>query len=137
MKVAAFVLFFVGVLTLALSNLGFGQAVPGGTPGREQSMEDKGTPPSPDAKKATGEITALDAKAGTLTVKVEGKELSLDAKSGDAKKSLEKIKIGDKVTVSYTSGPTGQLVAQSVIKAEAKAGDEKPKGEKAKESSAK
>ncbi|HEV8342278.1 MAG TPA: hypothetical protein VGR30_07895 [Candidatus Binatia bacterium] len=123
MKRETLVILFAGALVLALSTAGFAQAVPGGTPGREQGMEDKGIPASPDAKKATGEVISIDSKAGTLTLKAEGKEMKLDATGAAAKKSLADIKVGDKVIVQYSTGPKGQLVAQSVEKPGAERGE--------------
>lgn len=59
-------------------------------------------------KQATGEVTAVDAKANTLTVK--GKKgdvtVSTDDKTkvmaGKEKKTLADVKAGDKVSVKYT-----------------------------------
>jgi len=59
-------------------------------------------------KQVTGEVTAVDAKANTLTVK--GKKgdvtVSTDDKTkvvaGKDKKTLADVKAGDKVTVKYT-----------------------------------
>ncbi|MCL5966289.1 MAG: hypothetical protein M1550_03605 [Deltaproteobacteria bacterium] len=69
------------------------------------------------AKKAkpkfvTGTIEALDAAAGTLTVK--GKKESISLKAGE-KVKLEGFKVGEKVTVKYSDG-----TALSVLKPKAK-----------------
>lgn len=59
------------------------------------------------AKHVTGEVTAVDVKAETLTVKGEKGDVTVkaDAKThimiGKDKKSLADIKAGDKVTVKY------------------------------------
>lgn len=76
-------------------------------------------------KFVTGTIEALDAAAGTLTVK--GKKESVSLKAGE-KVKLEGFKVGDKVTVKY-SGDT----ALSVMKPKAKKGAAaKPAGEEKK-----
>ena len=66
-----------------------------------------------------GEVTFLDAKAGTLTVKTKGKDLNLTVESKGTKSALEKIKVGDTVRVSYNE-KDGKMIAIS-LKAEAKA----------------
>ena len=66
----------------------------------------------------TGEVTSLDAKAGTFAVKEKDKEIKLTADSKSAKGALEKLKVGDMVRVSYTE-KDGKMIASSV-KAEAK-----------------
>ena len=66
-----------------------------------------------------GEVTSLDAKAGTLTVKTKGKDLNLTVESKGTKSALEKIKVGDTVRVSYNE-KDGKMIAIS-LKAEAKA----------------
>lgn len=126
MKKRFFTFPLVGAFMLASTGNSFAQAGPGTSEKPEQRMEEKGTPGRSErgknTKEATGEVTSVDAKGGKLAVKVKDKELSLDAK-GSAKKSLDKIHVGDKVTVSYTE-KNGQLVAQSVV---TKAGEERDK----------
>jgi ribosomal protein S1 len=81
-------------------------------------------------KQVTGSVTAVDAKANTLTVK--GKKgdvaVSTDAKTtvmaGKDKKTLADVKAGDKVTVKYTEAD-GKNVAKSVSIAPAKAEEKK------------
>ncbi len=59
-------------------------------------------------KQATGEVTAVDAKANTITVKKGKKEttINVDDKTkimvGKEKKALADVKVGDKVTVHYS-----------------------------------
>lgn len=77
--------------------------------------------------KVTGEVTAVDAKAMTLTVK--GKKgdvaLTVDDKTKFAKgKSLADVKVGDKATVSYAE-VDGKMVAKSVAVKAAEAKKEK------------
>ncbi len=73
----------------------------------------------PKATRITGEIVSLDAKAGTLTVKANGKEMSFAADTKGAKSALEKVKVGDRVRISYTE-KDGKLIAHSVTGAKAK-----------------
>jgi len=72
----------------------------------------------------TGEVTSLDAKAGTFAVKTKDKEINLTADSKSTKGTLEKLNVSDKVTVSYTE-KDGKLIASSV-KAESKTTAAKP-----------
>lgn len=100
----------IALTTLTFSGLSFAQAKPD-TPAAP-SMEKK-TPTKAKTMRITGEVTSVDAKAGTLAVKAKDKEVKLDAESKTAKASLEKVKIGDTVTVSYTD-KDGKMVATSV-----------------------
>ena len=75
----------------------------------------------------TGEVTSLDAKAGTLTVKAKGKELNLTVESRSTKAAMEKIKVGDTVRVSYNE-KDGKMIATSVKAAKSEKAAEK-KGE--------
>jgi hypothetical protein len=61
---------------------------------------------------ASGAVTAVDAKAGTLTVKTADKSLDLTATS-KAKSALGKVKVGDMVKVSYTE-KDGKMNASSL-----------------------
>ena len=140
MKKAFVTFFIVGAFMAANSGNSFAQVK---APGKaEQSMEEKGSPARPDeqnmeqkgsskraAKRATGEVTSVDAKAGKLALKTKDKELDLDAKGTAAKKSLEKIHVGDRVNVAYTE-QGGNLVAQSVTKAGASKSKESSKSKK-------
>ena len=102
----------------------------------EEKMEKK---EKAKAKNATGELVSADAKAGKLTVKVKQKELDFSAESKSAKQALEKVKVGDTVTVSYTE-KDGKMVASSIKaakgkkaeKSEGKMGEKGAKGEKTK-----
>jgi Cu/Ag efflux protein CusF len=113
----------VALTSLALSGVSFAQAKPAtpatpatpGAPAMEKKMER-----SEKAKTEglTGEVTSVDAKAGTLTVKGKDKEINLAADSKSTKAALEKLKIGDMVRVSYTE-KDGKMIVSSV-KAESK-----------------
>lgn len=56
----------------------------------------------------TGTVEAVDVAAGTLSVK--GKIETVSLKAGE-KVKLEDIKIGDKVTATYTEGVASKVVA--------------------------
>ena len=74
-------------------------------------------------KQVTGEVTAVDATANTLTVK--GKKgdvmLSTDDKTtvmaGKEKKTLADVKAGDNVTVNYTEADGKNVAHKVAIKA--------------------
>jgi len=66
----------------------------------------------PKTTRITGEVTAVDTKAGTLTVKGKDKDVNLTADS-KAKDALGKVKVGDRVKVSY-SDKDGKLIASSI-----------------------
>lgn len=63
-------------------------------------------------KQVTGEVTAVDAKANTITVKKGKKDttITVDDKTkimvGKDKKALADVKVGDKVTVHYAEPVT-------------------------------
>ncbi len=70
-------------------------------------------------KTITGEVTAVDAAAGTLTVKSAKQEVSLSTNDktsitvGKEKKTLADIQSGAKVKVKYTEAD-GKNVAESI-----------------------
>jgi len=94
------------------------------------AMEKK-APEKPKAISATGDVVSADAKTGMLAVKVKDKDMSFTAESKTAKQSLEKVKAGDKVTVSYTE-KDGKMIASSVkaVKAPAKKAETKKEEKK-------
>ena len=112
----------IALTSLAFSGVSFAQAKPA-TPA---------TPAAPALEKSekartngvTGEVTSIDAKAGTFTVKAKDKEINLVADSKSTKAALEKVKVGDMVRVSYTE-KDGKMIASSV-KAESKSKAAKP-----------
>jgi len=105
----------IGLTTLAFSGLSFAQAKPAtpAAPTVEKKAETKAK-----ISRVSGEVTAVDAKAGTLAIKAKDKDVNLTAESKSAKGALGKIKVGDMVRVSYTE-KDGKMIASSV-KAEAK-----------------
>jgi hypothetical protein len=79
-----------------------------------EKKEEKKAPAK--AKSATGEVVSVDAKTGMLAVKVKDKEMSFTAET----KVVDKVKVGETVTVSYTE-KEGKMVASSVKAAKKKA----------------
>lgn len=94
-------------------------------PAAPAKMEEKKEAAKPAAKSATGEVVSVDAKAGMLAVKVKDKEMSFTAQT----KVVEKVKVGDRVTVSYTE-EKGKMMASSVKAAKAPAKKAEKKAEK-------
>ncbi len=79
----------------------------------------------PKAQQVTGTIEAVDAAAGTFTVK--GKKGNVDLKAGE-KVKLDSFKVGDKVVVKYADGTASSVKA---VKAKtAKKAEAKPMAEK-------
>ena len=64
--------------------------------------------------KVTGTIEALDAAAGTFTVK--GKKENVDLKAGE-KVKLDSFKVGEKVVVKYADGTASSVKAVKAHKA--------------------
>ena len=115
----------VALTTLSFSALGFAQAKPA-TPATPATPAAPATEKKSEKAKTTqisGEVTVLDTKAGTFAVKEKDKEINLTADSKSAKDTLEKLKLGDMVRVSYTE-KDGKMIASSV-KAEPKKTTEK------------
>lgn len=77
------------------------------------------------AQQVTGTIEALDAAAGTFTVK--GKKGNVDLKAGE-KVKLGGFKVGEKVVVKYADGTASYVKAVKAKKA--KKAEMKPMGEK-------
>jgi ribosomal protein S1 len=93
------------------------------------ATEEKKAAPAPAAaekkapakvKQVTGEVTMVDAKAKTITVK--GKKGDVVVAADD--KMMADVKAGDKVTVKYTEAD-GKNTAKSVKKAAAKMEEKK------------
>jgi hypothetical protein len=112
--------FIIALTTLTFNGLSFAQAKPAtpATPATPSAEKKTGTTEKAKTNRVTGEITSLDAKAGTFAVKEKDKEVKLTADSKSAKSELEKLKVGDMVRVSYTE-KDGKMIASSV-KAESK-----------------
>jgi microtubule-associated protein 1 len=84
----------------------------------------KAAPAPAKVKQVTGEVTAMDAKAKTITVK--GKKGDVVIAVDD--KMMAAVKAGDKVVVKYTEAD-GKNTAKSVKKAEAKPAEMEKKAE--------
>lgn len=79
-------------------------------------MEKEGRPKT---TRIAGEIASVNVKAGTLTVKVNDKEMSFVAETKQAKSALKKVRVGKQVRISY-SEEDGKLIAHSVSEVKAK-----------------
>lgn len=133
------------VLGLAALLIGSAFALPTMTSAAEKAAQpcapapamEKKAPAKAKVKSATGDVVSADAKTGMLAVKVKDKEMSFTAESKTAKQALDKVKAGDKVTVSYTE-KDGKMTATSVKpakvttakKAEVKKEEKKTEGKK-------
>ena len=106
----------IALTSLAFNGLSFAQEKPA-TPATPAAptMEKKTEMKSEKAKtnRVTGEVTSVDAKAGTFAVKTKDKEINLTADSKSTKGALEKLNVSDKVRVSYTD-KDGKLIASSI-----------------------
>ena len=119
----------VALTTLSFSALGFAQTKPAtpATPATPAAPAEKKTETKSEKAKThriTGELTSVDAKAGTFAVKGNDKEVKLAADSKSAKDALEKVKVGDMVRVSYTE-KDGKMIATSVKAGSKKATEKK------------
>ena len=101
-------MFIVALITLTFSGLALAQDK-AGTPAAPAKTATKAK-----ATRVTGEVTSVDAKAGTLVVKAKDKDLNLDT-DAKTKAALKDVKVGDMVRVSY-SEKDGKMVATSVAK---------------------
>jgi Cu/Ag efflux protein CusF len=121
-------------LWLVAAMIGTAFASPPVISAAEKKAEEKMAPTKEKSKSksATGELVSADAKAGKLTVKVKQREMDFSAETKTAKAALNKVKVGDTVTVSYTE-KDGKMLASS-IKAAAKKTEkmEEKKGTKGK-----
>jgi Cu/Ag efflux protein CusF len=115
----------VALITVAFSGISFAQDKPAtpATPATPPApaMEKKTEMKSEKAKttRITGEVTSVDSKAGTLTVKTKDKETNLIADS-NAKGALGKVKVGDMVKATYTE-KDGKMLASSIAGVKSKA----------------
>jgi hypothetical protein len=122
----------VMAVAFAFSVAGFALAADNAAPAKKEAapaaapMAEKKAA-KPKAQKVTGTIEALDAAAGTLTVK--GKKGNVDLKAGE-KVKLGDFKVGDKVVVNYADGTASSVKAvkakKAAPKAEKKAAPEAP-----------
>ena len=120
------------LFVFAITSLSFAaeatKAAPAPAPAEKKAapaVEEKKAPAK--VKQVTGEVTAMDAKAKTITVK--GKKGDVVIAVDD--KMMAAVKSGDKVVVKYTEAD-GKNTAKSVKKAEAKPAEMEKKAEPAK-----
>lgn len=111
----------IALTSLAFSGVSFAQAKPA-TPATPATPAAPAMEKSEKAKnnRLTGEITSVDVKAGTFTVKGKDKEINLVADSKSTKAEVEKLKVGDTVRVSYAE-KDGKMIASSVRASKSKA----------------
>ena len=109
-------LVLVSLVTLAFAGVALAQTGSTGSTGTKSTA-----PAKPAAEKkaktmrATGELTAADAKAGTATVKTKDKELAFSDATQNAKDALAKVKVGDMVKTAYVE-KDGKLTLNSLAK---------------------
>jgi hypothetical protein len=115
----------IALITLTFGGLSFAQAKPA-MPAAPTT--DKKTETNAKASRIRGEVTSVDAKAGTLAVKGKDKDVKMSVESKSVKAALEKVKVGDMVRVSY-SEKDGKMVATSVKAAKSKAATTEKKPE--------
>ena len=96
-------LLFVPMVIVAFAGASFAQTTPQ-TPAK---------PIHGESKRDSGQLVAVDTKAGTLKVKTKDKELSLIAESKEAKAALAKVKVGEKVRFGYVE-KGGKLILINV-----------------------
>jgi Cu/Ag efflux protein CusF len=110
----------IALTNLSLNGVSFAQAKPAtpappAAPATEKKTEMKSE--KAQATVLTGRVTSVDAKAGTLTVKLEDREINLTTDSKSTKAALEKLKVGDTAKVFEKAG---KVIAASPVKAEPK-----------------
>ncbi len=109
-------LVLVSLVTLAFAGVALAQTGSTGSTGTKSTA-----PAKPAAEKkaktmrATGELTAADAKAGTAKVKTKDKELTFTDATQNAKDALAKVKVGDMVKTAYVE-KDGKLTLNSLAK---------------------
>jgi hypothetical protein len=107
----------VGVGMLAASTMSFAQDKP-----MKSAKPETGSESKTGAKRASGQVTSVDIKTGKLAVKTAEQDLVLNVQASAAKESLETIKIGDNVSVTYRD-QGGILMADAVTKSGQKTGE--------------
>jgi Cu/Ag efflux protein CusF len=109
-------LLVTALTTCALHAVTFAQAKPV-TPATPAAPAMEMKPQNDQATILTGKVTAVDAKAGKLTVKTKDKEIKLTTDSKSTKAALEKLKVGDAARV-FEKG--GKVIAASPVKTDSK-----------------
>ena len=86
------------------------------TEAKKSATEAKKSAKKAKSQQVTGTVEALDAAAGTFTVK--GKKGNVDLKAGE-KVKLGDFKVGDKIVVKYADGTASSVKAVKAPKAKA------------------
>jgi hypothetical protein len=110
----------ITLTSLAFNGVSFAQVKPPTQAGPAAQAVEKKTEMKSEKAQATvltGKVTSVDAKAGTLKVKVKDKEINLTTDSKSTKAALEKLKVGDTARVFERDGT---VIAASPVKAESK-----------------
>lgn len=108
----------IGLTPFVFGGLSFAQATPA-TPAAPAKAPTKAVTKA-KVSRITGEVTSVDAKAGSLAIKAKDKDVDLTAESKSAKSALEKVKVGDTVRVAYTE-KEGKMIVSSLVKTKAPA----------------
>ena len=114
MRKQVFISIATGVGMLAFAVAGQSQTTSSPSDKANAPMAREGN--SAATKRASGEVTSVDAKSGKLSLKTSTEELNLDVQGSAAKTTLSDIKVGDRINVSYQDNG-GMLVANSISKA--------------------
>ena len=99
---------FTVVMAVAFAFSVVGFAVAADNAVKAAPAAEKASKPKAKAVTGTGTIEALDAAAGTMTMK--GKKGSVDLKAGKNVK-LDSFKVGDTVSVTYADGTASSVKA--------------------------
>jgi hypothetical protein len=110
------VAFALSVAGIAIAADNAVKSAPAPAPAAEKKAE-KAAKPKPKAQQLTGTIEALDAAAGTFTVK--GKKGNVELSAGE-KVKLGDFKVGDKVVVKHADGKASSVTAVKAKTAEKK-----------------
>ena len=103
------------------------EAAPAAAPAKaEEKKAEPAKKEKTNVHQITGDVTAVDATAKTVTIKGKGKDKDKDVTLGASGIKDLTVKVGDKVTARYTE-KEGKMVAKSI-----KAAKAKPKKEEAK-----
>ena len=99
------------LISVAFVTTVFAQGPTDKAPTSEKKIEKKVVAPKAKTPQYTGEVTAMDGAAKTLTVKGKTDEKTFDVANVKMKKEP---KAGDKVMVKYTE-KDGKMIASSVV----------------------
>jgi hypothetical protein len=115
----------IALTSLAFNGVSFAQAKSSTPAARLAPTMEPKTETKPEQAQATvltGKVMSVDAKVGTLTLKLKDREINLTTDSKTTKAALEKLKVGGMAKV-FEKG--GKVIAASPVKAESKTKTEK------------